>query len=220
MHSLSRAAAVAALFLVPAGLTLAQATQPAQPRPPFPGVNVPLFQMQDVRRDVNITDQQLGRLNQSLETVQGRFRNDFAGLEKLNERERAARSQELARNFNTELMKASGDVLSAEQMNRLRQLELQRQGIQVFSDPDVQKRLNLTDQQRTQLRDLGDTTDKGIREIRGNRELKREDAIKRFDTLDQQTRERINTILTEQQRKTWAEMIGKPFTFRPDFDGR
>jgi Spy/CpxP family protein refolding chaperone len=101
-------------------------------------------------------------------------------------------------------------------MNRLRQLELQRGGLNAFNNPDVQRQLNLTDQQQQQLRALNDQTTQQQQQILQGARTNRNQTLQRLNDLNRQTQEQTNAILNEQQRRTFQQMTGQPFNFPPN----
>jgi hypothetical protein len=198
----------------------------AQQRPPAPGQAVPsafrpppqpLFTVPDIRRDLNITNDQLNRLNEAYGRLRQGYQDEFSRLGNLNEQQRAQRIQELNRTFNTDIGRMTGGILTPDQLNRYGQLQLQQRGLEAFSDADIRQRLNLTDQQIQGLRQMEQDYDRLIRELRRDVPANRNEALRRYDQFQQQTRDRLNNLFTEQQRNTWGQMIGNPFNFRPDF---
>ena len=57
--------------------------------------------------------------------------------------------QEINKEMNESALKAVGEFLKPEQITRLKQISYQQRGAQAFSDPEVAKKLNLTDAQKT-----------------------------------------------------------------------
>jgi len=175
------------------------------------------LQSTDVRRSLNITDEQWNRINQSNTQLQTQFRDDLSRLNALTPAERATRWQEIQGRYNTQFLRSAGDVLNPEQMNRLRQLDLQYQGVGAFGSADVQRRLNLTADQQRQLRDIEQQYRRDLDAIRTGSSTNREDAMRRWNDLQRQMQGRTNAILNAEQRQTWTQMTGQPFTYTPDF---
>jgi hypothetical protein len=179
------------------------------------GINPPLFLDPAVRRELNVNDQQMGRLNNAFSTVTGQFRDDFGRLNQLDQRARAARLQELERNFNQQLMKSTGEIFNEQQVNRLNQLNLQRQGIAAFNDPTIRQRLNLSDAQHEQLRLLNEQIQRDQNDILRGLDSNRDATLRRFNEFQTQIGDRVNTILDDRQRRIWSDMTGNRFNFPP-----
>jgi serine/threonine protein kinase len=115
---------------------------------------------------------------------------------------------------------AVAELLSAEEHQRFKQIALQFLGPLAFSDPDVAKALELSTEQKKELRGLqkhvcgpgpfGGPRGHGPKEEEAQRGLQ----------------EKIRDLLTAKQNRTWAELVGKPssgldeHSKRPDRDRR
>jgi len=115
-----------------------------------------------------------------------------------------------------DLDKAKGS-LQPDQTKRLRQIQLQVQGLKAFNDEDVQKELKLSDKQKGDIKDITEGVAKDINELRqgaqGDRQKLRE-LFQKMDALNKEAAEKVNGVLTEEQKKTWTEMKGVKFEFR------
>ncbi len=78
--------------------------------------------------------------------------------------------------------KELADILAEEQMSRLKQIATQLQGPQAVLDSEVSEKLQLTNEQASKVQGLTRKDEK-----------------------------KLNTILTEEQRTKWREMVGRPF---------
>ncbi len=204
------------LLLVVQAFGQQQPNQGATMPPPYGG---PWYRDANVRKALNITDQQLERLNEAYDRLGPRWREDSVRLERLGDRDRAERLRELTQTYRGELARAFGGVLDETQMARYRQLDLQARGWTVFADPEVQKALNLTDEQRARLRELADTSDRTVRELTDAARTNRDEAVRKYGDFRTRTQEAINAVLTEEQRRAWNRLTGEPVTFPPPFAG-
>jgi hypothetical protein len=177
----------------------------------------PLFQYSNVRKELNLTDPQFNQLNQSFGQLNTRFAEEFALFQNLDPEQRAVKLQELRRNFNEQFLKSAGGLLNEQQVNRLRQLELQNFGLSVFAEPNFPTQFNLTVQQRERIAALQNQANKSLQEITTLSSTNLDDALRRYQAWRQATQTELNNILTEQQRRMWAQMTGSPFVFTPPF---
>lgn len=142
--------------------------------------------------------------------------------------------QEKMAEANAEISKVAykelGDVLKKEQVDRLKQIDRQNQGVRAFSTPDVAETLKLTDSQKASIKGLlGDQT-KDEREVRTEAGIggggKGGKGGKGGGTFDPEKMEEVNKkiakvhkeymvkavdLLNDDQKKTWTSMIGTPF---------
>jgi eukaryotic-like serine/threonine-protein kinase len=108
----------------------------------------------------------------------------------------------------TQAQASLNSILSAAQLQRLRQVSRQIRGVAAFSDPDVQQALALTDAQKQTIRKLrADLNDhrhmrRGPGELSPDADLADNSAMVKL----------IVNQLAPIQRQSWAELTGKPFT--------
>jgi hypothetical protein len=172
-----------------------------------------IHQMNEVSRSLTLNDDQMIRLNELLGNLQGSYREYYTAAGKLPDAERASRLDELNRKYTDEWMRGAKTVLNESQMTRYRQLHWQYSGFNSFSDPDMQKRLNLTDEQRKTLRDNRTWSDQQIREINrvGASDPERADKLHRDYQKAYQAK--IDKFLTPEQLRTWRNVTGEHFEF-------
>jgi hypothetical protein len=211
----------AAFFCLPGNL-VAQATAPpgtgagqaGQPATRF-NFPTPLFQQPNVGQTLNLNRDQMTRLNGMTQQLQNRFQGDFNRAFTGSGRDRDAAMQALQGRFNSDFMKGAGGIFNDQQMTRYRQLQLQSQGASALLSPDVASRLNLTDEQRTRLRNLDTQYQRQLRDFTGSDASRRADFRNRWETFQRENGQRINGILDENQRRMWSQMTGERFNFAP-----
>jgi hypothetical protein len=96
-------------------------------------------------------------------------------------------------------------------------LELQYRGLDAFNDAEILKQLSFTDQQRQRLQSLSDQAERERRSIAEAASTNRDQALQRYQQLQQQTWEQTNRILNDAQRRAWSQMTGNRFNFPPTF---
>jgi Spy/CpxP family protein refolding chaperone len=118
-----------------------------------------------------------------------------------------------------EATKKVKDSLTSEQKKRLDQIVVQAQGLRAFSEKNVQEALKLTDEQKTAIKEISEGVQKKVQE-----ETKDLDRRERFtkgreirQKLTKEAMGKIATKLTADQKKTWKELVGKPFEIKFDF---
>jgi hypothetical protein len=193
--------------------------QPPRPAPPSTTGYYPpaLYQMPDVGKTLNLTAEQVASLNKLTEQTQTQFRDPYAKLAALAEAERLAQIQDLNRQYVSDWNKAARDIFNDTQRARYQQLYYQYGGFNAFTDPEIQKRLALTD---AQLRDLRDQQMWSARQMQDVNRLGTTDATKAaqmYRDYWRERQERFNKYLTAEQQKLWREMVGDPYTFQPTF---
>jgi hypothetical protein len=110
------------------------------------------------------------------------------------------------------------ETLNEGQRTRLRQLELQREGL--FGSGEIWKELQATDEQQKQFVALIQQTGKKIKTLMeeiqkgANPDEIRPKVLKDREDLEG----KLESLLTDVQKKQWQEMLGKPVDLGVLFD--
>jgi len=113
--------------------------------------------------------------------------------------------------------KELGDVLTKEQITRLKQIERQQLGIRAFANAEVVDALKLTDDQKKSITAMTGDFTKESREIRGEVGkgkfdfAKFQEDQKKIDKLEQEYLGKVAGMLDDSQKKTWKELVGAEF---------
>jgi hypothetical protein len=107
-------------------------------------------------------------------------------------------------------------ILTKEQLHRLDQLMIQKQGLNAFQDPQVIATLGLTTEQRTRIRELGGMRPPPEGGPDGPPPAPRKREFEgpgrpTFEGRRKAEMERGLNILTPEQRTLWRDLVGKPF---------
>jgi Spy/CpxP family protein refolding chaperone len=131
--------------------------------------------------------------------------------------------QEGMKKLTDETNKAIAEVekgLTADQTKRFKQIEVQMAGIRAFSLPEVQKALSLTDKQKTDAKAAIDAVQKDTREMMQGVDFtdreKMQETRKKIEAMTKEAFDKLTGTLSADQKKTWAELTGAKFEFKPD----
>lgn len=196
---------------------LLEPEQPAQPvyRPsPYPTA---IYRMNDVSKALNLSLEQITRLNDLTDRTQEHYREKYSDLDTIKEADRWARRQELNQLYANDWAKGARDILNKEQWNRYQQLNYQYGGFNALYDPDVQKRLNLTPEQIKNLRASADWSIQQYDDIMRLGATDRDKAMEWYRDYQKVYDERFNKFLTPEQQKAWRELTGERYNFKPMF---
>jgi len=199
------------------GTTGAQGTAGAQgsARGTFGIGQTPWFSNPTVRSQLNLNDQQFNALNQAYGQAYNQFQTGTGQIgQTVNGDQRTQKMQDLQNRFNQSFNSAvQKTITDPQQQQRFGQLYLQYQGVGAFNDPTVQQKLNLTDEQRQKLSQLGNQWNTQMQTYSG--QWKNDTEGKRWGEMRKQYNDRINSILNDQQQQTWRQMTGNQFEFQP-----
>ncbi len=127
--------------------------------------------------------------------------------------EREEKLKEHRKNAEAKLGKLLAEVLQPEQRKRLRQVTLQQEGPFALGQEDVRKELKITQQQMMKftaiVKDLQEQAQSLVKEVQagGNPEEIRP----RIEKLRKDHAQKLEAVLTDDQKKQWKELLGQPF---------
>jgi hypothetical protein len=155
-----------------------------------------------VQEELKLTEDQRSRLKGSVGKVLEGFQDRLTRLRGMDAEERAALMSAITEKTNSIVT----TVLDRDQIRRLRQIDLQQRGPMALYDPEVRKALNITEEQLGKLKTLAN---EGFKELHKALDARDE---KSAETVVNAAMEKLDALLTEAQKRTWKEMLGKPFT--------
>ncbi len=171
-----------------------------------------LLQNPDVQKELNLSDEQKDKIKEVAQPVQEKMRSAFQGLRDVPQEERREKMQAAMKEVQAESEKAMAslkDTLKPEQTKRLHQIMLQVRGPDAFSDPHVQEKLKLSDDQKNSIKTILDDTRKDIQEA-----FQGGGGFQKVQEIRKEANEKLAGVLNDSQKKEWKEMTGKPFTMR------
>jgi len=176
-----------------------------------------LYQMNDVSKSLNLTQDQINRLNKLTDQTQARYRDKYNELTTVRDADRFARAQELNRQYYSDWNKGARDIFNDNQRSRYQQYLYQYGGFNTLYDPAVQKRLSLTPTPIKKLREKADWSNQRLEEI--NRMAATDPAKGRQVYRDYwaQRQQRLSKFLTPEQQRAWRDMTGEVYSFQPAF---
>jgi spore coat protein CotH len=169
------------------------------------GARLMLMGMPEVRAELAVAESQQKPLDELLAEVQQQTRAafeaiNFQELPNLSDEEREKRFADLRKKTEESGKKADEQlvkILQPKQLERLDQLQLQREGAAALNRPDIVKKLALNEEQQTKIR--------GLQEQNFGPFVPPEQSQKILaDAL---------ALLTDEQKAKWSDLKGKEFAF-------
>lgn len=224
LFSFTAAAALASAGMLAAQSPVAPAgsTQlPSSTGQTMPGlVHPPIYRMSGVVNSMNLTADQVRRLNEAESRLQSRYSRQFQGLERMNASDRTAREQQLLNSYTNDWNTAAGGILNQNQLGRYRQLELQYGGINALMTPTVQQQLNLTQTQMDQLRQDQQWSQQQLQAVQRQSLSSPDMATRLYQQFLRDRDQRIKKALSPEQQRQWNTLTGEPFQFESPFGTR
>ncbi len=199
----------------------------------FPAVSgraltgIMLLKQKQVRTELKVTEEQGKKIDDAEKEARYKFKDDLDKLKELKGGERFRKQIEVDGKINAEANKSLEKILSAEQNKRLHQIELQIQGIGAFMNPEIQKQLDLNDEQKDDVRKLVTDMSKEMQKLAADMQAKAQqgnfeaiqDGVKKLQSLNRETAAKAAKLLKPEQQKKWKELSGAPFELKVELPG-
>lgn len=164
-----------------------------------------------VQKELKLDDQQVEKAKELAEKTGEKMQELRESLQGLEGEERMTKMQQLNRELNESTLKSAAAFLKPEQIARLKQISYQQRGAQAFSDPEVSKKLNLTDTQKSDIQTIVQDSFQEMRTIFQENQDDPEARMKKMTELQKQTRTKAEAKLNDEQSKSWKELLGAAF---------
>lgn len=176
-----------------------------------------MLSIPEVQRELRLDEAQIDLLKQLGMEMQQRSRQLFQDFQSLAPEERGRRMAE----FRTQQDKKVAEILEPKQLARLRQLEVQQEGLRALGRKDMADDLKLTADQRQRVQGALDGERDAMRlmfqDFRpGGQTMtpeQREEVRRKFGEVRTATDSKLGAILAEPQKKQFQVMQGTPFKF-------
>lgn len=173
-----------------------------------------LLMSEDVRRELEITDDQLADLESMGEELRDQMRSMFEGMRDLSpeeRRDRFATMREDMEEIQAQAEERINEVLLPHQVARLREINLQQQvrrgGLQGALRGELAEELGITEEQREQMAAKAEELQQELQQ--------------KIEQLRKDAQEELMGLLTPEQRSKIESMMGSEFEMQtPAFGGR
>jgi Spy/CpxP family protein refolding chaperone len=176
------------------------------------GGPVALLTNPGVQKELKLTPEQIEKLTAVGAEIREKMSDVQSQLEGLDRQEQMAKRQELMKPINEEAMKSAKKILKDEQYTRLTQIEIQQRGAMAFTDKEIAKKLSVTEEQTTKIKTLMADMQAEQREIMQSAGDDRQGAMRKSQELRAETSKKVMALMSDDQKKTWKELTGEPYT--------
>lgn len=168
----------------------------------FGGGTLFLLTQKSVQEELKLSDEQVKKATE----LQEKQREAFQGLRDLSQEERRTKMQEMTKTQNEAIAK----LLKPEQLKRAKQIALQQQvrfGIGfALNNEEVAKSLKISDEQREKIREIQRNAFEEMRDLGRD-----EEGAKKRQEIMKATNEKVDGVLTAEQKTKLKELQGEPF---------
>jgi len=168
-----------------------------------------------VQKELKLDDAQVEKAKEHAESLREKAQENREKLQGLEAEERRTKQAEINKEMNEATLKAVGAFLKPEQITRLKQISYQQRGLQAFSDPEIAKKLNLTDTQKSDIQAISQEVMESTRGLFGGQDAtpeERAEAMKKITEARKAGLTKAEAKLNDEQQKAWKELLGAPFT--------
>jgi Spy/CpxP family protein refolding chaperone len=169
---------------------------------------------ESVQKELKLDDTQVTKAKELADKNREKMTAAREELQGLDQEERRTKMTELNKEMNDSTMKAIGEFFKPEQVTRLKEISYQTRGAMAFADPEIAKKLNITDAQKDEIKSINDESQTAMRELFQGLQDDREGTMKKIAEHRKETLSKIVAKLNDEQQKTWKEMIGAPFELK------
>jgi hypothetical protein len=162
----------------------------------------------DVQKELAITAEQARKIQQACRAVRAQVLGKYRNYKAANAGDAAAKANEAMESVYTETEKSLAKVLTAEQFDRLKQIDRQQRGMR---DAGSRKALQLLPDQIQKLDKIRTSLNNDARQAFKKLPLSRKARIDAWQDLRKKAVVNELEVLTADQRKVWQELTGDPF---------
>lgn len=170
-----------------------------------------------LQEELKLEKEQIDKVTAALAKVREDLRDDVAKLRDRNTSQ--ADRTEINKKISDANNKAIGEILKAEQMKRLQQIENQQAGLAMFAKEDVQKTLKLNDDQKEKIDTIRKDLQKDLAELSPRGGRPDPDAATKRQGLQKEATANVMKVLTAAQKDAVKDLTGEPFELRNLFGG-
>jgi Spy/CpxP family protein refolding chaperone len=211
MRQLLKVCAVLALAALVAAPASAQQRQPGRGFGGGGGLEQ-LLANKSVQEEVKIDKDQATKIEEAIKKFREDNKDDYDKASFRNQDTKPEEKAEIRKKLNEKFTTLAKDLVKPEQMKRIKQIQLQQQGLQAYANEEVQKGLKITDEQKEKIKTIGDDLRKDIQDLGTGGNI--QERFTKIREMTKEASEKVQKILTEEQKKAWKEMTGEPFQVR------
>jgi hypothetical protein len=181
-----------------------------------------LIQSEQVRKELNITDDQIAQLKTVEQELRATLKQKTSGLDMKELQKDDAKLKALYADLDKDIQQSRekiGKILTPEQVKRIREISLQQFGFGVLTLADVSQDIKITPEQQAEMDKLREQLFKDMKtawEVPSGTDEERQKIIannrKKMDQIVQASNDKALALLTDEQKATLETLKGEKFT--------
>lgn len=182
---------------------------------PGGGGAIGLLENEDVRKELEIVDEQVDKLTELRDKLREEMRSQFQGFRDLSEDERRTRFEEMRGKMEErakEMQKEVDEILLPQQRERLAQISLQQRlqragTVDGLTSGELAEELGITEEQKKAMQEAAQAAEKELQEKIAKARAEARDKI--LDTLTSEQKEKIKKMLGSEFRMSTQPRFGQ-----------
>lgn len=167
-----------------------------------------------VQSELKLDADQIEKAKDLATKAREKFESERQSLEGLSGEERFQKMREIGKEVNQLAEKTAKEFLKPEQLKRLHQINLQQLGANAFREEHLQKKLKLTEDQKSSIDSIIQASNQEMREIFQSSQGDRQGAMAKLAELRKETLNKIEAKLTSEQKESYTKLLGSHFELR------
>jgi hypothetical protein len=172
-----------------------------------------------VHKELGLSEEQAEKFQALAAEFRETTMSRFGELRDLEPEERQAKSAEIMAEVEKKMAEGVKAALEPKQLDRFEQIRIQAMGLQAFSNPMVDEKLKLTEDQKATMEGLATDLEADTREaFMAAREAGPEGmaaAGEKIARLRKDAMAKAADALTDEQKTAWKDLVGEPFEMPP-----
>jgi Spy/CpxP family protein refolding chaperone len=173
------------------------------------------LQNKDVQGELKITGEQKAKVSEMMRGAGLKLLAAHKDSKDLPLEERTEIGQKVSKEVSEAIQKEINEILTPEQAKRFKQIERQQRIPSALVDEEeVQKALNLDEQQITKVKTIKDESRKEISQFELTQSKLKANPFEtqqKVATLEKDANAQALRVLTDEQKIKWKELVGEPF---------
>ena len=172
-----------------------------------------LLQNEKVQKEIELDADQKEKIQKLAAETRETMRSRMGDMSNLSREERQTKMTEMRKEMQEEAAKTQKKVegiLLPKQLERIKQIQLQLQGVMALANPEVAKELGLTDDQKAKIKSINEEAMKARREMFAGGRPSAEDREK-MTKAREENETKLMDVLTADQKEKLEKMKGEKF---------
>lgn len=180
-----------------------------------------LLRRPDIGKELKLEEDQKKEATEAITEINKNRREAYKKLRGAGAKDRFKKYQELTKKFNDQSDEKAKEILKEEQYKRLNEIAVQMQGINAFRNPEILKKLKVSEDQKKEFKEAQEETRQArlklSQDIR-NGNIARAKYREESQKLQKKLEKKMVEVLNKEQQDQFAKMKGKKFEIkRPTF---